>query len=162
MTDRATMSNPGVKIPPPFLYLLGFLIAWLLETRVMRVRFVGGSASTGVIEIPGSILVVLGLGLVAWGLYTFARARTGILPVRPATRIVDHGPYRFTRNPMYTGLAITFLGGALILNFGWMVAVLPLVLVAIYTFVIKREERYLASAFPAEYADYRRRVRRWL
>lgn len=155
-------TSPGVKVPLPFIYLFGFLVAWLLETRVMRIRLVGSSASAQPLEIAGVVLVALGLGLVFWGLYTFASARTGILPFRPATKIVDYGPYRLTRNPMYTGLGIVFAGGALILNFGWMIAVLPLILVAVYFAVIKREERYLASAFPVEYADYRRKVRRWL
>jgi protein-S-isoprenylcysteine O-methyltransferase Ste14 len=39
---------------------------------------------------------------------------------------------------------------------------LPLVMIAVYNFVIKREERYLTSAFPDEYGRYRRKVRRWL
>jgi protein-S-isoprenylcysteine O-methyltransferase Ste14 len=156
------MEHPGVKFPPPFIYLLGFLIAWLLETRVTRIHLIGGDASTASLQIAGVILASAGLLLVFWGLLTFARVRTGILPMRPATRIVDHGPYSFTRNPMYTGLAITFLGAALFLNYGWMLVMLPLVMIAIYNFVIKREERYLTSAFPEEYGLYRRKVRRWL
>ena len=162
MTGSAPMANPGVKFPPPFVFLLAFVIAWLLETRVARIRLVGGDASSLWLQIVGAALVVLGLGLVFWGLITFARVRTGILPMRPATQIVDHGPYSVTRNPMYTGMGLAFLGGALILNYGWMIVMLPLAMITIYNFVIKREERYLTSAFPAEYAEYRRRVRRWL
>jgi protein-S-isoprenylcysteine O-methyltransferase Ste14 len=82
--------------------------------------------------------------------------------MRPATTIVDYGPYRFTRNPMYTGMAIMYLGGALALNWGWAVVLLPVALLAIYVLVIKREERYLHSAFPIEYTNYQKRVRRWL
>ena len=156
------MDNPGVKFPPPFIYLLGFIIAWMLETRVIRIRLVGGDASTQSLRIAGLILAGVGLLLVFWGLITFARVRTGILPMKPATQIVDHGPYSITRNPMYTGLAITFLGAALFLNYGWMVLMLPVVMIAIYNFVIKREERYLTAAFPEEYGRYRRKVRRWL
>ena len=156
------MDNPGVKFPPPFIYLLGFIIAWMLETRVIRIRLVGGDASTQSLRIAGLILAGVGLLLVFWGLITFARVRTGILPMKPATQIVDHGPYSITRNPMYTGLAITFLSAALFLNYGWMVLMLPVVMIAIYNFVIKREERYLTAAFPEEYGRYRRKVRRWL
>ena len=156
------MDNPGVKFPPPFIYLLGFIIAWLLETRVMRIHLAGGDASTQSLRIAGLILTGVGLLLVFWGLITFARVRTGILPMKPATQIVDHGPYSITRNPMYTGLAITFLSAALFLNYGWMVLMLPVVMIAIYNFVIKREERYLTAAFPEEYGRYRRKVRRWL
>ena len=162
MTENPPMPHPGVKIPPPFIYFFAFGIAWLLETRVMRIRLLGGSASTRLLEIVGTVLLVLGLALIAWGLLTFARAHTGILPIRPATKIVDYGPYGFTRNPMYTGFAIAFLGGAFILNYGWMIVMLPVAMTAIYLLVIKREERYLSAAFPAEYAEYRRKGRRWL
>ena len=155
------MSNPGVKIPPPLLYLFGLGVAWLLEDRVARIRLVGGSASSAPIELIGTALVIAGLLFVFWGMYTFARVRTGIIPIRPATQIVDHGPYRFSRNPMYSGMATAYLGGALIMNSGWALLMLPFVMLAIYFLVIKREERYLSSAFPSEYGDYCKRVRRW-
>lgn len=161
MTNETSPSNPGVKFPPPFLFLLGLGVAWLLETRVARIHLVGGGASPRLVELPGLALLLAGLLLILWGLYTFARVRTGILPVRPATQIVNHGPYRFSRNPMYAGMATAYFGGALIINSGWALLMLPVVMAAIYQLVIKREERYLSSAFPEEYEDYRRRVRRW-
>jgi protein-S-isoprenylcysteine O-methyltransferase Ste14 len=156
------MSNPGVKFPPPTLYVVTAGIAWLLEMRVVRIRLVGGSALVWRLEIFGAVLLLAGFGLNAWGLYTFASARTGILPMRPATRIVDWGPYAFSRNPMYTGMSIMYLGGALVLNWGWAIILLPVAMLAIYLLVMKREERYLMSAFPDEYGDYKKRVRRWL
>jgi len=159
---REAAANPGVRVPPPFLFLLGLGLAWLLETRVARIRLVGGSASPEALERVGLALLLAGLFLIFWGLATFARARTGILPIRPASRIVTHGPYRFTRNPMYTGMALSYFGGALAVNSGWALLLMPLVLYTLYRLVIRREERYLSSAFPEEYESYRRRVRRWL
>ena len=155
------MSNTGVKFPPPLIYVAAAVIAWLLETRTIRIRIVSGSYVSS-LEIFGGVLILAGFALVAWGLYTFASAHTGILPMRPATRIVDYGPYRFTRTPMYTGMAVMYLGGALALNWGWAVVLLPIAMLAIYALVIKREERYLTAAFPVEYGRYRERVRRWL
>jgi len=156
------MSNPGVKFPPPTIFVVAGVVAWMLETRLVRIHLVGGTASTFPIEIIGAALLLAGFALIAWGLYTFANAHTGILPIRSATRIVDYGPYRFTRNPMYTGMAIMYLGGALALNWGWPVILLPVAILAIYELVIKREERYLSAAFPVEYGRYCERVRRWL
>lgn len=156
------MSNPGVKFPPPFIYVAAAAVAWLLEMRIVRIRIVSGSSTVSSLEIFGGVLFLAGFALIAWGLYTFASAHTGILPMRAATRIVDHGPYRFTRNPMYTGMSIMYLGGALALNWGWAVILLPVAMLAIYLLVIKREERYLTAAFPDEYGRYRERVRRWL
>ena len=162
MTGGAPMSNPGVKFPPPFLYLLGLGIAWLLEKYVARIDLVGGTASTTPLELAGVALLIAGLAFVLWGMYTFARVRTGIIPMRAATQIVDNGPYRFSRNPMYSGMAAAYMGGALIMNSGWALLMLPFVMIGIYNLVIKREERYLGSAFPTEYDAYRRKVRRWL
>jgi protein-S-isoprenylcysteine O-methyltransferase Ste14 len=156
------MSNPGVKFPPPTIYVVAGIVAWLLETRVARIRLVGDTASKFPLEIIGAALLLGGFALIAWGLYTFANAHTAILPMRSATRIVDYGPYRFSRNPMYTGMAVMYLGGALALNWGWPIILLPIAMVAIYLLVIKREERYLDAAFPDEYSRYRERVRRWL
>jgi protein-S-isoprenylcysteine O-methyltransferase Ste14 len=162
MPPEENPRNPGVHFPPPFLYLLGLGIAWALETKVARIRLVGGSASTTPVEMAGVAIMLAGFALMLWGLLTFARVRTGILPIRPATQVVTHGPYRFSRNPMYTGMALGYFGGALIMNSGWALLLLPLVMLGIYHLVIKREERYLASAFPAEYGDYKKGVRRWL
>ena len=78
---------------------------------------------------------------------TFWRARTAIIPHRPASRLVRHGPYRFTRNPMYVGLTGLYTGLALIFNVGWPLVLLPLVLVVLWGVVIQREERYLRAAF---------------
>jgi protein-S-isoprenylcysteine O-methyltransferase Ste14 len=162
MSPETPLRNPGVRFPPPFLYLLGLGIAWLLETRVARIRLVGGTASTAPLETAGLAIMLAGFVLMLWGLLTFARVRTGILPIRSATQVVTHGPYRFSRNPMYTGMALAYLGGALSVNSGWSLLLLPFVMLGIYQLVIKREERYLSSAFPAEYGDYKKKVRRWL
>jgi protein-S-isoprenylcysteine O-methyltransferase Ste14 len=162
MSPETPLRNPGVRFPPPFLYLLGLGVAWLLETRVARIRLVGGTASTAPLETAGLAIMLAGFVLMLWGLLTFARVRTGILPIRSATQVVTHGPYRFSRNPMYTGMALAYLGGALSVNSGWSLLLLPFVMLGIYQLVIKREERYLSSAFPAEYGDYKKKVRRWL
>jgi protein-S-isoprenylcysteine O-methyltransferase Ste14 len=161
MSNGASPSSPGVKFPPPFLFLLGLGLAWLLESRVKRVRLAGGIATAHALEILGVAMLAAGLVLMLWGLLTFARVRTGIIPHRPATQIVQHGPYRFTRNPMYTGMATAYLGGTFIMNSAWALALLPFVMFALYHLVIKREEYYLFSAFPAEYGEYTKRVRRW-
>ena len=162
MTSPEPLSNPGVRFPPPTLFVAAAIFSWLLETRLVRIRLVGGTAPTFLLEMIGAALLLAGFALIAWGLYTFASAHTGILPMRSATKIVDFGPYRFTRNPMYTGMAIMYLGGALVLNWGWAILLLPVAMLAIYQLVIKREERYLRSAFPAEYDRYREKVSRWL
>ena len=155
-------AHPGVKFPPPFLFVGGGLLAWILETYVGRFRFVGGDAPTEPIETAGVFLMALGLFVIAWAMITFARAKTAILPMRPASRLVDAGPYRLTRNPMYTGMSLIYLGGMLVMNWGWALLVFPIVIFLLYRLVIRREEAYLTATFGEAYTDYCHRVRRWI
>ncbi len=155
-------AHPGVKFPPPFLFVGALGVAWLLESRVGRFRFVTGGESTSALDTAGGILMAAGVALILWGMLTFVRARTAILPIKPASRIVDTGPYRLTRNPMYTGMALAYLGAMLLLNWGWALVVFPVVLILLYRFVISREEAYLTAAFGEEYLAYCRKVRRWI
>ena len=72
------------------------------------------------------------------------------------------GPYRFTRNPAYLGMALTYVGIALLSSAVWVLLPLPLVLAVIDRGVIAREERYLQRKFGEEYLSYKRTVRRWV
>lgn len=162
MNEQSKLTNPGVRFPPPFLFVLGLGTAWLLETRVARLPFLGRAADIPEIEVLAGALIFGGLAIMVWGMITFARAKTAILPIMPASRIVDHGPYRFTRNPMYTGMSIAYIGGAIVLDSGWALIFFPLVIMLLQRFVIQKEERYLMNAFGEDYAAYQRRVGRWM
>ena len=161
MTQAERPGNPGVRFPPPTLFVVGWLLGWALDAKVVRFPL-DGDGATSPLVVGGTVVIVLGLGVIAAGLLTFFRARTAIMPHHAASRLVTHGPYRFTRNPMYVGMTLLYAGLALRTNMGWPLVLLPLVLLALVRLVIGREERYLASAFGAEYDDYRRRVRRWI
>lgn len=154
------MRHPGVRFPPPALFVAGLLAGWALHRHVRALALPGlaPAAARGV----GLGLVLAGLALAGWGVVTFRRARTAIIPHYPASRVVDGGPYRFTRNPMYTGFTVVYLGVAALLGSAWPLLLLPLVLVALVRLVIAREERYLRAAFGADYEGYCARVRRWL
>lgn len=100
--------------------------------------------------------------MLLWGLVTFLRARTAIYPNQPARQLVDHGPYRFSRNPMYVALTVVLIGVALLADNLWMLLLTPVVLCVLTVFVIRREEAYLTSTFGEHYTSYVNRVRRWL
>ena len=154
------LQNAGVRFPPPLLFVGGLAIALLLDHgfRALPLSRTGWPSLEG----AGVGLALAGGCLIAWGMLTFRAARTAILPHNPATRLVESGPYRFTRNPMYTGLTIAYLGGALILDTAWPIILLPTVLALLVRLVVRREEAYLQDAFGAEYSAYQSRVRRWL
>jgi len=155
----APPTSAGVHFPPPLIFAIGFLIGWLLH-RVRELPVL--PPSTTAREPVGLVLLAAGLAFMLWALLTFLAARTAVIPNRPASRLVTAGPYRFSRNPMYTGLTVFYVGLTLIINSAWPLLLLPLVIMALLSMVIQREERYLNSAFGEEYAEYTRRVRRWL
>ena len=152
--------HPGVHFPPPLLFVLGLGVGWLLHRAWPLLLLPAGYRAAGL--VLGWTGVLLWAGLTAWAMATFRRARTAIFPNRPATGVVREGPYRFTRNPMYLAMVLLYVGVSLLMNSGWALLLLPLVLALLYVSVIRREERYLAAAFGAEYEAYRARVRRWL
>jgi len=160
MRNQVPLSNPGVRFPPPLLFVGGILFGWMLDRywHALPLSRFGGSA----VKPFGWSLFALGVILAGWGILIFRRAETAIIPHHSASRLVTNGPYRFTRNPMYTGLAIAYVGGAALLDSAWPMIVLPLVLIALVRTVISREEAYLGDAFGAEYSAYQARVRRWL
>lgn len=152
--------GPNVRFPPPTLFVAGFLIGLWLESVLLPSEIQVGRSRA--LQLLGGTLAALGLALSAWGAITFRRAGTPVIPTHDATRIVTHGPYRFTRNPMYLGLTLGYIGIALVMNVTWPLILLPLVLWALYALVIRKEERYLADTFGDEYQTYRARVRRWI
>jgi protein-S-isoprenylcysteine O-methyltransferase Ste14 len=80
----------------------------------------------------------------------------------PTTTIVDTGPYRFTRNPIYLGIFLGLVGLAIAFDSLWpLVTLVPFTLVIRYG-VVAREEAYLERKFGHAYRRYRSRVRRWL
>jgi protein-S-isoprenylcysteine O-methyltransferase Ste14 len=92
----------------------------------------------------------------------FQRKGTAVEPWKPTTAIVTTGPYRLTRNPAYLGMALVYIGIALLADALWVLVPLPVVLLIIDRMVIAREERYLERKFGQEYVDYKVRARRWI
>jgi protein-S-isoprenylcysteine O-methyltransferase Ste14 len=147
----------GPMVPPPLWYVAGLAIGWFISAR-FGVPFV-----SEVFRWPlGALCLLVGLAFAAPAVAAFVRAKTSVLPILPTTTLVESGPYRFTRNPMYVGLAFAIVGISLFANWLWAIAMLPIVLAAIYVAAIRPEELFLEEMFGPEYVAYRSRVRRWL
>jgi protein-S-isoprenylcysteine O-methyltransferase Ste14 len=106
------------------------------------------------------LLAVLGLGLRS--VILFRRSGQSELPWKPTPEIVDEGPYRFTRNPMYLQMVVVCMGFFVILSNAWILILTPVCAALLQRFAILPEEEYLERKFGDEYRDYTRRVRRWL
>ena len=157
MADRKDV--PGVIAPPPFIFL-GFLVAGWLGGQALGVP--GFPLEPMGRKAVAVALIVGGFALEIWAVGLFRRAGTNPLPYSPSTALVVEGPYKFTRNPMYLGFAITYLGLALGLDSPLALALLVPCLLVMQWGVIGREERYLEARFGEPYRDYKRSVRRWL
>ncbi|HZV49110.1 MAG TPA: PEMT/PEM2 methyltransferase family protein [Candidatus Dormibacteraeota bacterium] len=149
--------GPEVVAPPPLLYLFPFLAGVLLD-RLVRLQPLPRAVRLGV----GPVLLGLGAAWSVWFIRTMRDAGTPIDPRRRPTHLVQGGPFRFTRNPGYVGLAAVYTGLALLTGARWPLLLLPGVLAAVDRGVVQAEERFLLRAFGEEYERYRRRVRRWL
>jgi len=149
-------STAGVLAPPPLIYAgalgVGLLLHRWHSVRLLPARFAAPA---------GIALLLLGLTAVP-ALLAFRRVNTSPEPWKPTTALVTTGPYRVTRNPMYLGFTLLYLGTTCWVNTLWPLILLPLVLVAMHYGVIIREETYLERLFGEEYLAYKRRVRRWL
>lgn len=111
----------------------------------------------------GTVLVLAGVALAGWCIVLFARVGKGTLaPWDPTSRLVAVGPYRYTRNPMITGVAATLAGQALLVG-SKLIALWFVVFVAInHTYFILSEEPGLEARFGEDYVAYKRRVPRWI
>lgn len=144
-------------IYPPVWLLLSLIAIFLCNTYFPGPRF-GGLAT----QVFGAVLIVSGLALVMHAFGLFTRAGTDAIPFRNVTALVTGGIYRYTRNPMYLGMAAVLLGGAIAVGAATALLIAPLFAAIIEWRFIRPEEALLQGLFPDEFPAYCARVRRWL
>jgi protein-S-isoprenylcysteine O-methyltransferase Ste14 len=149
-----------LKVPVPWVFVLGYLAGLALQVSLSH--SVLSQAEDRVSAGVGAGLFALGAVIAGWGLILFHGASTTTVPGKTSRLLVMRGPYRLTRNPMYVGLTLGYLGEAGLLRQIWPLAVLPLVLAYVQWMVIPLEESKLRETFGEEYEAYRGRVRRWI
>ena len=154
---RAGADNPGVIAPPPLIYA-GALLAGLAANRIYPVRFL----PRGLSRLVGWPSVAAGLAIGLSGFREMKRAGTNVQTRKPTTTIVEAGPYRYTRNPLYVGMTLMYAGFTARANALPAALLLPAVLAVMRRGVIEREEHYLERKFGDEYLRYKGRVRRWI
>ena len=153
-----TANTAQVSIRPPlgwgFAVIAGLALHWLVPLAFLPVDLPAGWL--------GAIVFVVALAMVAWAIVTITRAGSNVPTNRPTTTIVESGPYRFTRNPIYLGMFLGLIGLAIAFDNLWLLIMLvPFAFVIRYG-VVAREEAYLERKFGDVYRGYRSRVRRWL
>jgi protein-S-isoprenylcysteine O-methyltransferase Ste14 len=135
------------------------VLAALALQWLMPLPFMPAAAPAGWV---GGAVFATALALAAWAIATITGGGSNVPTNMPTTTIVDTGPYRFTRNPIYLGMFLGLVGLAIIFDSLWLlVALVPFAVIIRYG-VVAREEAYLERKFGHAYRRYRSRVRRWL
>ena len=159
------MDKIKTKIPPPVITLCFGLIMWAMSLYFPYFSF----EEFGFFEEPKLFLIAIvciafGLCLDVVSFINFLKHKTTVNPIRPekASALVINGFYRFTRNPMYLGMAFILTGSALLFaNIGSLL-VLPFFIACMNYLQIKPEEKILENIFKEGYLEYKKTVRRWL
>lgn len=147
---------PKRFILPPVWLVLFLLLAFMTDRWLPLLALPDASTTAA------TPLTVVGVLIILWPAMDFMRAKTGMVPFSEATHLVTAGLYRFTRNPMYLGMAVILLSGALKLGSLGALLSVPLFILVVQSRYIIPEEQFLREAFGDEYEAYCQRVRRWL
>jgi protein-S-isoprenylcysteine O-methyltransferase Ste14 len=145
------------RLYPPHWFAILLLLELALNRWVPILQWIPPAARPA-----GWALGALGFVIGGWAALLFRRAKTGIVPFSASTSLVTAGPYLFTRNPMYLGMAIMLLGVAILTGaLTPFVGPVAFVFIVTHTF-IRPEETHMEETFGASYVELKRRVRRWL
>ena len=146
-------------VPPPIVAFCIAIIIWLVRNSfsVLSLNFTGQLMVAFIVALAGLLLAVFSMGL-------FWRSGTTVTPLNPnkTSSLVVSGFYRFTRNPMYLGMAIMLMGWSIYCgNLLGMVGV-GLFVSYMNKFQIEPEEKILKDKFGEEFTAYCSQVRRWI
>jgi len=154
-----TSRGPGVYIPPPLFYALIFIAAVFIQKKIPIGDKLFHLSAT---KVVGAILLVVSLFFLVRSLRQFLLSKNTLVLIKPASSLQTTGIYGMTRNPMYVGLAIVYLGITCYIGNWWNIILFPVLFIILQEYVIKREEKYLQLEFGQGFSIYKRRVRRWL
>ena len=135
-------SHIGVRVA------LALLVVLLLRQRVLH----HPSNHNDALAIVGLVLFVLGLGVAVWARVHLGRNWGQPMSEKEDPELVTTGPYRWVRNPIYSGLILAMLGTAVAVNIQWLVVAIPVSGFFVYSAVM--EARYMATRFPDTYPAY--------
>jgi protein-S-isoprenylcysteine O-methyltransferase Ste14 len=159
-----TAGDAGGAAVPRWLRLRPPLLALALLTLALALHgaALGAAAPLGRSLLAGGVLAAGGAAWMLWAWWAFRTAGTPVRPTEVPLVLVEEGPYRYGRNPMYLGMAAVLLGLGIALGVP-VLALTALLFVAVVRRVhVPFEEAQLQRRFGGWYGDYRARVRRWI
>ncbi len=151
--------NIGIFIPPPLFFFaclgVGLSLEYFFPTHIVIISLFPHAIVSGIIFF---ISFYFALG----GFIVLIRNKTPFDTVKPTIKIVQEGPYRFSRNPLYLSLLLLLLGISILIVSFWLLCTLPILYILFLFKAVKPEEDYLSKKFGEEYLAYSSKVRRWI
>ncbi|MFN7986492.1 MAG: isoprenylcysteine carboxylmethyltransferase family protein [Thermoanaerobaculia bacterium] len=145
-----------------FVVLLPGTVVGYLPFRLLRASGSLHVPKAGPASLAAATLTLLGITVLLACVWQFLASGHGTLaPLDPPSRLVVSGLYRYTRNPMYSGVVLTLVGEAWLFRSLLVLEYTGLTFALFHLFVVLYEERTLRSRFGREYAAYRAAVPRW-
>jgi len=139
------------------------LVLIYVPTQILSRAGIVHPEMIGLPQVTGIIIGTIGGIIALWCVYTFATIGKGTpAPFDPPRRLVNRGPYRFVRNPMYIGAGLTLIGTALFYTSLPILGYAGILFVIVHSFIIWYEEPTLRRIFGQDYEEYCRDVKRWL
>ena len=149
-----------LHIPVPWVYVIAYMVG--IAIQVVYPISISSTLILALTRILGAVLLVVGVAIVVWAQLIFHKENTTTDPTQTSLKLITWGPYRFTRNPMYLGLFLTFIGIDGIVTFVWSLLLMLPVLYYVNWIVIPLEEKQLKKTFGKTFEDYCKSVRRWI
>jgi protein-S-isoprenylcysteine O-methyltransferase Ste14 len=150
-----------VRVLPPGVPLITILLGQVLQ----RFRPIAPPLELSPLVrygVGGAIVLGAVMGLGYRAVRTMHGTGQDANPWKPTPSIIESGPYRFSRNPMYLQLVIICIGFAILFRNPWILLLTPVAAWVLQRFAIRPEEEYLEGKFGETYLAYKRRVRRWI
>lgn len=145
------------KILPPTYFFICLIISVLLFytlplTQIIRYPF----------NLIGFLFFIVGAGLNIWTDQLLKKEKTTVKPFEKPAVLIQTGPFKFSRNPMYLGMALLLLGFEIILG-----SVTSFIGIVLFVFIMESlfipdEEKIQLELFGEEYMKYKKKVGRWI
>ena len=160
---ESNVETAGVIARPPLLFhaaiALGFIVDHLLPLTFPIARV---SPAHWISATLAFLMILAGVTFAAAGIRNFARAATPVPSNQPVRALVTTGIHGWSRNPIYLGMFLLYVGIGLVVRSPWILLLALPLAITIHFGVVAREEAYLEGRFGDAYRDYKARVRRWL
>ena len=162
----ARKQKPATRVESVYRRLFGYWIPLMTAVALLgpgdwfghswlREQFVPHSY---LVESLGLGLCALGGALACWSRHLLGGNWSSVVQLKEEHELIERGPYRHVRHPIYTGLLMLFLGNAVMVG-DWRGLIAVAIVFASFWGKLKREERWLGEQFGSRYADYLRRTR---